>query len=614
MRINNLLHFFMHDMKFKNKLRLICLLLVLIPTLVIIAFLYGRLSSVIATNTIDSEHALFNQTEVSLESTINRLNQAMESITLNSYLSDAAYSGNVYQYLVSNQNTEAARNFYNNINTLLDSDLISTIKIYVPMDPDKNEVYRPEDFNNPAVAKIIEPEMNITTTYWHGIFSGKPDTTTLLCPDFYLNKKEIASNDSAAYIYRFKNIFEHNNTSCYVAIYFSTEYLENILFKNMTYTDSLYYIINSRNSIVASSNPALSGTYYVRYENIPDFIGNPSQFIETKILDKDLYIGYQNINNSDWRLLSVIKAENLSQKSNLILINSFVFYLVFAIIAYLIAFALSSSITKRLSLVVDKMNQHRDSMPEKFNETNDMDEIGQLIYNYNTMVDRMNVLMAQQTAAAEKLKFSEVQALQAQINPHFLYNMLDMVNWLAQSGKQDEVSLAVQTLSKFYKLTLSKKEITIPISTELNHVELYVKLQNMRFENRIQFIVDVPDEIGEYMIPKLVLQPIVENSILHGIFEKENKEGSIVIAAWEENDDIVFNISDDGIGMDQNTLSNILSGDNANKGSGNNIAVYNTHLRLKLLYGEDYGLKYSSSPGQGCEVIVRIKKTRTSPS
>jgi len=601
------LHYIMHDMKFKNKLRLICLLLVLIPTLVIIAFLYGRLSNIITTNTIDSEHALFNQTAVSLESTINRLDQAMESIILNSYLSTASSGSDIYEYLVSNQNTEAARNFYNNINTLLEQDLITSIKIYIPIDD--NSSFNADAFNNPAISKIIEPEINITSTYWHGIFSGKPDTVNLLCPEFYLSKKEIEGNGSAAYIHRIKNIFDHNNASCYIAIYFSTDYLENVLFNNMTYADSLYYIINSRNSLVASSNDALSGTYFIRYENIPSVIGNQAQFSEIKILDSNLFIGYQNLNNSDWRLVTVIQAKNLSQKSNSILVNSLIFYLIFAVIAYIIAFALSSSITKRLSQVVDKMNQHRTSMPEKFEETNDHDEIGQLIENYNTMVDRMNLMMLEQTESAEKLKFSEVQALQAQINPHFLYNMLDMINWLAKSNKQKEVSLAVQTLSKFYKLTLSKKEITIPIAKELEHAELYVMLQNMRFEDRIQFIVDVPEEIYEYMIPKLVLQPIVENSILHGIFEKDTKEGSIVIAAWEENDDIVFNISDDGVGMNEATLSTILSDDSKNKGSGNNIAVYNTHLRLKLLYGDNYGLSYSSRPGLGCDVLVRIKKT-----
>ncbi len=198
-----------------------------------------------------------------------------------------------------------------------------------------------------------------------------------------------------------------------------------------------------------------------------------------------------------------------------------------------------------------------------------------------------------------------MKALQAQINPHFLYNMLDMINWLAQSGQQEKVSAAIQTLSKFYKLTLSKKNITIPIGEELRHVSLYVMLQNMRFENKIEFIVDVPDEIMEYEIPKLVLQPIVENSILHGIFERESKAGNIVIMAWTENGDIIFTVSDTGMGIRPERLKTILDGTEESE-HGSNIGIYNTHMRLKYLYGEKYGLHFESNYGQGTEVQVRI--------
>lgn len=230
--------------------------------------------------------------------------------------------------------------------------------------------------------------------------------------------------------------------------------------------------------------------------------------------------------------------------------------------------------------------------------------IGQLITNYNRMVDRIDQLMVAQQETADKLKVSEANALQAQINPHFLYNMLDMINWLALGGKQKEVSLAVQNLSKFYKLTLSKNKITTTVGKELQHVELFVKLQNMRFQDKIDFIVDVPDTLMEYEIPKLVLQPIVENSIQHGIFEKESKEGTIVLMAWMEGNDIVFTISDDGIGILPEVLPHILTGEG--QGIGSNIGIYNTYLRLQLLYGPRYGLHYESNPGKGTEVTVRI--------
>lgn len=203
------------------------------------------------------------------------------------------------------------------------------------------------------------------------------------------------------------------------------------------------------------------------------------------------------------------------------------------------------------------------------------------------------------------MRISEFKALQAQINPHFLYNTLDMINWLSQSGKREEVSTAIQALSKFYKLTLNKGNTTVRLEDELIHVSLYVKLQNMRYNDKINFIVDIQDELLDYEMPKLILQPIVENSIQHGIFGKESKEGTIVITGWLEQEDLIFIVSDDGVGITGDKLDSILSG-NGDSSTGSNIGIYNTHKRLQLFYDTQFGLSYQSTPGIGTEVTIRI--------
>ena len=127
----------------------------------------------------------------------------------------------------------------------------------------------------------------------------------------------------------------------------------------------------------------------------------------------------------------------------------------------------------------------------------------------------------------------------------------------------------------------------------------------MRFEERITLTVDIPDELLSVRLPKLTLQPIVENSILHGILEKESQEGTIVVAGWEDSGDAVILISDNGVGMDEETLATVLSGENK-KATGTNIAVFNTHRRLKSLFGDANGLTYRSVPEEGTEVEIRI--------
>ena len=160
-----------------------------------------------------------------------------------------------------------------------------------------------------------------------------------------------------------------------------------------------------------------------------------------------------------------------------------------------------------------------------------------------------------------------------------------MINWLAQQGRTDEVSRAVQSLSRFYKLTLSRKQSISTIYREVEHVSIYLQIQNMRYHDSITFVSDIPDELMEYQIPKLTLQPIIENSVLHGILETADKTGTIVLTGWMEDSDIVLLISDDGIGIAAEQLATILSGEGASSSGGTNIAVYNTHRRLQILYG-----------------------------
>lgn len=602
-KIRTVMHYFLHDMKFKYKFMITHLMLVLVPTLVVFLFLYGRLSHIITDHTIESEQALVSQTADTLEATVSQLRLSMDSITSNPFLSEATYTSDVYGYLSENRNSPRALEFFSNINALIDHEFITAVKIYIPT---KEKL--PVSFSG-----FVSSVDDVSGSYWHGIFAGRPSMVSLLCPSFYLTSGEINDRGSLAFIQKFTNLANADGECSYIAIYFSKQYLENILRDNLTGTNSVYYLINSRNSLVVSSDTVLAATYYKRYEAIPDAVGSVEEFATTTILDENLYMGYRDIDRTDWRLVSIIPVNNIFTEGRQLLINTALLYLVFVALACATALFLSGSLARRLSLVVEKINQNREKSLVPFEDDSDRDEIGQLVSNYNAMVDRINQLMREQTETAEKLKVSEVKALQAQINPHFLYNMLDMINWLAQSGKQKEVSIAVQTLSKFYKLTLSKKNITTSIREELRHVELYVQLQNMRYEDKISFLIDVPDEIMDFEIPKLVLQPIVENSIQHGIFEKESKEGSIVIMAWMENEDIVFVISDNGIGIPDKKLPLLLDG-TYEDGKGSNIGIYNTHLRLQLLYGRKYGLHYESTLGKGTEVQVKLPASEHMPS
>lgn len=604
--MNKLLYYFFHDLKLKNKFIIVNMILVLVPTIVLALFMYRNLSSVIEKSAIDSETALVIQTSETIAETVSRLSASMDSACNNGTFTTAVYTMDMENYWENLRMSADATELFAHVNSLIDGELITAVKIYLP-DNENTKITRELIERCFPHNDILGLESEITNSYWHGIFNGVPEMADLLCPEFYLTGKEISEYGRAAYIREFNNTAV-GGEKIYVAIYVSKNYLDDTLTHALSGTGSVYYIINERDSLVASSNLSLSGMYMMGYDDIPKIINGEGRFISGTISGNSVFMTYKDIPRTDWRLVSVIPAENVTGRGAYVLIRSVYLYLLFFAIALILAFTLSGNIAGRLSKIVQKMNDQKvEQTPTRLSGEEGKDEIGQFVDNYNDMIDRINTLMDEQAVIAERLKVSEVNALQAQINPHFLYNMLDMINWLSKAGKTDQASKAIQTLSNFYKLTLSKKEIFTTIGEELKHVELYIKLQNMRYEDKIDFLVDVPEEIYDVKIPKLVFQPIVENSIIHGIFELESKSGSIVITGWSEGENVVVSITDTGAGIDESVLPLILTGQA--KGSGSNIGIYNTHLRLQLIYGDEYGLHYESQLGKGTEVLVTIKKT-----
>ena len=308
-------------------------------------------------------------------------------------------------------------------------------------------------------------------------------------------------------------------------------------------------------------------------------------------------------------MVSLIPQTKLVWRGRSVIFNFALIYGLIALTALFIAYKLSESIADRIIGVALQMETIRKGRPEPLSLSDaGNDEIGVLSGTYNYMTAEINQLMDYEEKAAKELRNAEFRALQAQINPHFLYNTLDMINWLSQSGQSEKVTEAVQALTRFYRLTLGSKDLISTVQDEVTHVSLYMQLQNMRYNDCAEFIADVPPELGSFSIPRLTFQPIVENALLHGIMMKEEKQGTILLTGWKENDDLVFIISDDGAGIPPEKLDSLLDEKKqaATGSSSRHVGVSNTNLRLKSLYGSKYGLSFTSVPGQGTEVTVRI--------
>lgn len=588
------------NLKIQQKLTFSHLIIVLIPMLVIGVFFYTSLYDMIVSNTIRSEQERAAETAPLVEDAVKEIIDVHRSLRGSGFykgLTSGKYLDNLKEL---SYGTEAEQ-FRQDVLKFSSMESISAVRIYV--DLDESEL----PFTAGRKYSTLQPLDNIRSTHWYGIFQGSPAITNLLCPSFYLGHYEIENYGNLAYVTRDSINNNGEYIPCYIVTYFSDSYFTKLLQDNITSTENVAYLVNSRDNLVATSNSFLYGTYPFSSDEIRENIMSSNNFITKTVLGKKVYAGFYRIKNTDWYMVAVMPADPIMKKSTHIICNFLLIYIAFLLIAFIIASRLSHSMTRRLSLVVNQMAKVRFEPPVQLKDADSQDEIGELIDTYNYMSRKIQQLMDDQAKAAENLRIAEFDSLQAQINPHFLYNTMDMISWLAQQGKSDEVTEVVRRLSRFYRLTLSRKQELTTIADEAEHVTIYIELQNMRFNNGIDFIMDIPDYLMEYSMPKLIFQPLVENSIIHGIIEKEEKTGSIVLTGWMEDEDIVLLLSDDGVGIDPDILPKFLDGTFHNPQSkGSNVAGYNTHRRLQILYGERYGLSFSSTKGQGTEVQIRI--------
>lgn len=589
------------DLKLQTKFTLALMLAVTLPMLMLALFFYSRLYEMTVSYTIRQEQDSSSRTAPLIEETVQEVLDAYTELTESSFY-ETLFHMPVNDTLTSLAQSPEAADFKAKTEKLIDGKLITDIQIYLDIPDDSSGL-----FTESNTSEIIKPIRYAKGTYWYGIFqSNAVSSSGLFCPSFYLGTQEQQAHGDLAYI-RSGSMYLHGESyPCYTAVYYSSEPLLEILSENLALEGSVSYIMNERNTLVASSDESLSGIYWLDYETIQDSFMSSNNFIERTILDEKIYAGFYNISQPGWYMVTVLPSAPLLQQSHRMMMQYILLYIVFLILALGLASTLARSITKRISSVIDQMQQVRQGPPVPMDSPKYHDEVGNLIDTYNYMTRKMGDLMEEQRRAAEDLRIAEFNSLQAQINPHFLYNTMDMINWLAQQGRTSEVSSAVQDLSRFYKLTLSRRQSISTIAQEEEHVSIYIRLQNMRYHDNIEFVSDIPDELMEYQIPKLTLQPVIENAILHGILEKDSKSGTIVLTGWMEDEDIVLLISDDGVGISPEKLDTILSGTGKSSSGGTNIAVYNTHRRFQILYGSKYGLSYSSEHGRGTEVQIRI--------
>lgn len=315
--------------------------------------------------------------------------------------------------------------------------------------------------------------------------------------------------------------------------------------------------------------------------------------------------GYTN-----WDYIILIPYDDLFEViTNVKRIVLVIFGLIF-VITILLSIRYARSITRPIESLNAKMKMVQKGNFEQpavvDDENYPMDETGQMHRNFRIMIQRINDLINENFRKQLAIKESEYKALQAQINPHFLYNTLESINWHAKIGGQQHISQMVESLAYLMRNSINHKEPSVSLGEEMMFIQHYITIQKVRFEERLDFQMEIDKHLQSCIVPKLVLQPLVENSIQYGL-ERMVGTCRIVIHASQHEQELQITIADNGPGIEQAKIDQILAGQFETRGTG--LGIRNIHERIKLMYGDEYGLRIMSKPGEGTRVILSIPVT-----
>ena len=312
-----------------------------------------------------------------------------------------------------------------------------------------------------------------------------------------------------------------------------------------------------------------------------------------------------SLDNCDWRIIGVSYVDELIESKVAKMIRVVIFVAVMVIIAtVLIGSILAKLFSKPAKQLADAMRKFvKEAESFEFHPVKGTEEIEALSDSFGQMVLQIQELMDKVRNEEITLRKTELSALQAQINPHFLYNTLDSVAWMCEVGRTEEAIEMVNSLARLFRISISKGHELITVDQELQHAECYLKIQKFRYKNQFNYSFKVDESLRGYLCNKITLQPLIENSLVHGLDMSE--EGEIIIEVYEDGDDIVMSVSDNGVGMTKEQCEEILRNDVKGK-SG--IGIKNVNDRVKIYFGEKYGVSIKSELDAGTRMELHMPK------
>lgn len=579
---------FISDLKLKQKLLAFSLLLIIIPSVFFTVVSYIQVSRTLESQTLITSKQIFNNVSSVLDRRIGNMLNTMNIISIDANVNEML-TRNTRENTLQKQIEDSARvsSFFGSLQKNYD---LYRIRLYVRADM----IYSEENYN-------FFNAVNILNSRWYVDLSNSRNPTRWYPPSTL--EGTISGNTRVVSAARkLYNLNSYGDEVGVLKVDITEKDLQNVLSKSKITRTSAMYIENSSRELIASSDERIAQNWSAYRDELS--INRDRNWQKVVINKQDSLIAFEPINNTDWTLVSVIPLNEVLASSRTLTNRMLFLILGLTLPLCLLVYYASDRYTRKIKQIVGRMKRVQNGDLDVIITTHGRDEVGELVENFNYMIKKMTVLIEEQYTLGKKVKNAELKALQAQINPHFLYNSLDVVNCLAIKYRTPEIKYMVDQLSKFYKLTLNKGEDIIPLRDELEHVKTYVSIQNMRFDNLVALECVVDERLYGKKTLKLILQPLVENAIIHGILEKDGSNGIIRITGSLAGDTVILNVEDNGVGMAPRKIQSIF--EKADSEQVHSYGVGNVNERIKLCFGNKYGLRYESEPGKGTKAEITL--------
>ncbi len=369
-------------------------------------------------------------------------------------------------------------------------------------------------------------------------------------------------------------------------------------------------IVDENGKIIISPDKKLLGKNISEIDYLNEGNKNSSNFYKYRSQDGIQYISKYTSKESGWSVIDIIDYNALTKDTSNIMKIILVIFIIFILLFILYSKFFFKDIIKPIKDLIHKMNKVQEgNLDEVVNLNSNLDEIWELGCNYNKMVNDIKQLMLERDLKERQRSQEEIKALQAQINPHFIYNTLNVIKLMAAISKAEGIRSVTDSFMKLLSLIFKSESTFITVKEELEYLDNYAEIMKARLGDNFNIVVNVDEEVKNLYIIKLVLQPIVENAIIHGVNElDENKD--IFITGYIEKDRLILEVKDNGIGMDEEQIKKIFESDETSKRSFNSIGIKNTEKRIKLNCGEEYGIRIKSEKNKFTKVklILPVRK------